>query len=192
MARLTAALDADGFEYFVPPKITTLVFIRSTLKLIDDFKTFREAGLHLYYLRSRIDSQPIVVPDVQMSLFIKICQASEMPILMTEAPKVKLGDKVRVKEGTYAGLVGNVVRIKKQKRVLVNIADVIWATTAYISPDQLEVIVDPEVEGGVEGGPEGETKGGPEGGGQRDMKGDGEGDETVDMVVNEVGEKRDI
>ena len=140
MARLTAALDADGFEYFVPPKITTLVFIRSTLKLIDDFKTFREAGLHLYYLRSRIDSQPIVVPDVQMSLFIKICQASEMPILMTEAPKVKLGDKVRVKEGPYAGLVGNVVRIRKQKRVLVNIADVIWATTAYIGPDQLEVI----------------------------------------------------
>ena len=70
---------------------------------------------------------------------------------MTEAPKVKLGDRVRVKEGTYAGLVGNVVRIKKQKRVLVNIADVIWATTAYISPDQLEVIGDSEVEGGVEG-----------------------------------------
>ena len=151
MARLTAALDADGFEYFVPPKITTLVFIRSTLKLIDDFKTFREAGLHLYYLRSRIDFQPIIVSDGQMSLFIKICQASELPILMTEAPKVKLGDKVRVKEGTYAGLVGNVVRIKKQKRVLVNIADVIWATTAYIGPDQLEVIVDPEVEGGAEG-----------------------------------------
>ena len=56
-----------------------------------------------------------------------------------------------MKEGTYAGLVGNVVRIKKQKRVLVNIADVIWATTAYISPDQLEVIGDSEVEGGVEG-----------------------------------------
>lgn len=151
MAKLTAALDADGFEYFVPPQITTLVFIRSTLKLIDDFKTFREAGLHLYYLRSRIDSQPIVVPDVQMSLFIKICQASEMPVLMTEAPKVKLGDKVRVKEGPYAGLVGNVVRIRKQKRVLVNIADVIWATTAYISPDQLEVVGDSEVESGAEG-----------------------------------------
>ena len=151
MARLTAALDADGFEYFVPPKITTLVFIRSTLKLIDDFKTFREAGLHLYYLRSRIDFQPIIVSDGQMSLFIKICQASELPILMTEAPKVKLGDKVRVKEGTYAGLVGNVVRIKKQKRVLVNIADVIWATTAYISPDQLEVIGDSEADGGTEG-----------------------------------------
>ena len=89
MARLTAALDADGFEYFVPPKITTLVFIRSTLKLIDDFKTFREAGLHLYYLRSRIDSQPIVVPDVQMSLFIKICQGQQCAQTSCSGHRVK-------------------------------------------------------------------------------------------------------
>lgn len=151
MKRLLPALESDGLEYFVPPTITTLVFIRSDRKSIEDFKTFREAGLHLYYLRSRIDFQPIIVPDVQMSIFIRICQATEMPILMVEPPKVKLGDRVLVKEGTYAGLEGNVVRIRKQKRVLVNIADVIWATTAYISPDQLEVIVDSEVEGGVEG-----------------------------------------
>ena len=77
-----------------------------------------------------------------MDIFIRICQSFGEPVIMTEAPKVKLGDRVRVKEGSLAGLEGNVVRIRKQKRVLVCVAGIIWAATAHIPAEMLEVIPD--------------------------------------------------
>ena len=75
-----------------------------------------------------------------MQTFITICRVCEQPVVLNSAPLVRLGARVRVKEGPLAGLEGHVVRIRKQKRVLVNIENVIWAATGYLSPDQLEIL----------------------------------------------------
>ena len=107
-----------------------------------DFITHNAIGEKMSFMRSRETGKPIVVRDSDMDLFMKICAAFEAPIVMAEKPELKLGDHVRIKEGPLKGAEGNVVRIKKNKRVLINIGNVLWVATGYMTPDQLEVIVE--------------------------------------------------
>lgn len=139
---LTVAADLQpaGMECFVPPVVTNMLFVHSTKDRIDDYLNHDAMGQRLYYLRNRPDLQPIVVRDKDMESFMLVCKAMQAPIIMTECPKVKLGDKVRVIDGGMKGVEGNVVRIQKQKRVLINVGNILWAATVYLKPEQLEVI----------------------------------------------------
>lgn len=139
-SRVAEEMASSSFECFVPPKISNLLFVHTEREALDDFLHFRETGLQLYYLNSRIDRQPIIVPDAEMDCFIKVCGSSELPMVFPEAPKVKLGDRVKVVDGPLKGLEGNVVRMRKQKRVLINVGNVVWAATEYIRPEMLEVV----------------------------------------------------
>ena len=138
--RVAAEMREEGFECFVPPKITNMLFVHSTRGRIDFFLTYRETGQQLTYMRSRRDLQPIVVPDRDMQYFILICNGCDIPIIMQECPVIKLGDRVRVISGPLAGVEGNVVRMRKSKRVLVAIGELVWVATTFIPPDMLEVI----------------------------------------------------
>ena len=133
-------MSEEGIECFVPPKITNMLFVHSTRSRIDFFRTYRKTGQLLTYMRSRMDSQPLVVPDMDMRYFMMICDGCDAPIIMEERPKVKLGDRVRVISGPLTGIEGNVVRISKSKRVLISVGDFVWVATGYIPPDMLKVI----------------------------------------------------
>lgn len=63
-----------------------------------------------------------------------------MPINMQECPVVKLGDRGRVISEPLAGVEGNVVRMRKSKRVLVAIGELVWVATTYIPTEMLKVI----------------------------------------------------
>ena len=139
-SRVAEEMTSSGLECFVPPKISNMLFVHTGRESLDDFLHFRETGQQLYYQYSRIDKQPIIVPDAEMDCFIKLCDSSELPMVFPEAPKVKLGDRVKVVDGPLKGLEGNVVRIRKQKRVLINVGNVVWAATEYIRPEMLEIV----------------------------------------------------
>lgn len=133
-------LAEAGMETFAPPVVGNLLFARARESELRNFMTFRAIGEKMHFMRSRQTGRPIVVRDADMDLFMRVCAAFEAPIVMTEPPVLKLGDRVRIKEGPLKGAEGNVVRIKKNKRVLINISDVLWVATGYMAPEQLEVI----------------------------------------------------
>lgn len=139
-SRVEEEMREEDFECFVPPKITNMLFVHSTRERIDFFLTYKESGQQLTYMRSRQDLQPIVVPDRDMHYFILICKGCDMPIIMQECPVIKLGDRVRVISGPLTGIEGNVVRMRKAKRVLVAIGQLVWVATTYMPPQMLEVI----------------------------------------------------
>ena len=60
---------------------------------------------------------------------------------MAEKPELKLGNHGRFKEGPLREAEGDVVRNKKNKRVLINFGSVLRVATGYMTPGQLEVIV---------------------------------------------------
>ena len=138
--KLEPVLKSAAFECFVPPRVTNLIFLRSTKEAIDEFMLTSKYGRRMRYMYSRITFSPIVVQDAEMDIFIRICAVCDLPIVMTERPTVKLGDHVRVKEGPFAGAEGHVVRMRKSKRVLIGVGGVIWAATTYIPPEQLEIL----------------------------------------------------
>jgi len=127
-------------EFFVPPVVTNMLFIRSSYQAIYDYIRFNADGRRMSFMRDGLTMQPIVVKDSDMEIFMRICSACTMPIVMNEMPTVKLGSLVRVKEGPLKGLEGHVVRIRKNRRILVNISNVLWAATEFIHPELLEVI----------------------------------------------------
>lgn len=133
-------LDDAGMQTFVPPKVTNLLFANASENGLRDFMTFNAVGQKMHFMRSRETVRPIVVRDDDMELFKRVCAAFDAPIVMTGKPVLKLGDHVRIKDGPLKGVEGDVVRIRKSKRVLINIGNVIWAATGYIRPEQLEVI----------------------------------------------------
>ena len=135
-------LESSGIRTFVPPVVTNMLFANVSEAGMKNFITHNAIGEKMSFMRSRETGKPIVVRDSDMDLFMKICAAFETPIVMAEKPELKLGDHVRIKEGPLKGAEGNVVRIKKNKRVLINIGNVLWVATGYMTPDQLEVIVE--------------------------------------------------
>lgn len=133
-------LESDGIRTFVPPVVNNLLFAQISENRMKDYIGRKAIGEKISFMRSRATGRPIVVEDGDMELFMRICAATEAPIVMTERPELKLGDHVRIIDGPMKGAEGNVVRIKKNKRVLINIGNVLWVATGYMAPDQLEVI----------------------------------------------------
>jgi transcription antitermination factor NusG len=91
---------------------------------------------------NRSDHKPIVVPDKQMEDFIRVCSASNEEVLYLSdlSAKLRNGAKVRVINGPFLGVEGTVVRIKKSRRIMVEIPGIIAAASAYIPMEDLELI----------------------------------------------------
>lgn len=119
------------------PVIPNLVFIHTTLKtcmsLIQDY------AFDMRYLRDRETGNFLIVPDKQMNDFMFLLDFSkEMVEVVNE--NLKKGDKVRVIKGDFAGIEGELVRVKGHKRVVVRLEGVVSLATAYIPGSFLEKI----------------------------------------------------
>ena len=119
------------------PVIPNLVFIHTTLKtcmsLIQDY------AFDMRYLRDRETGNFLIVPDKQMNDFMFLLDFSkEMVEVVNE--NLKKGDKVRVIKGDFAGIEGELVRVKGHKRVVVRLEGVVSLATAYIPGCFLEMI----------------------------------------------------
>lgn len=152
--KIKQRLNTMGIENFIPfqqiarkihgvdklievPVIPNLVFIHTTLKtcmsLIQDY------AFNMRYLRDRETGNFLIVPDKQMNDFMFLLDFSkEMVEVVNE--NLKKGDKVRVIKGDFAGIEGELVRVKGHKRVVVRLEGVVSLATAYIPGSFLEKI----------------------------------------------------
>lgn len=126
-------------RWFVPP-VNGLLFVFSTREDIEGFIHFHAEERHVSFVWDKVTKGPIVVREKAMDDFIRICSVIDYPIVMTQKPQVKLGAKVRVVDGPLKGIVGTVVRMKKSRRILVEVDNVLWAATEFVGPEWLEVI----------------------------------------------------
>lgn len=143
-----------GIEHFIPfsragadfpsgtgtekecPLVLDYIFIRTSLDEFD-YKSLPYA-LRLNY--DTINRCPMVVPEKQMSDFMFLCDFSTSAIYLTN-DNLKRGDKVRVLKGNFAGIEGELIRIKGHKRVVVRLEGLFsLAVETYIPKSYLEVI----------------------------------------------------
>jgi hypothetical protein len=62
-------------------------------------------------------------------------------IYITEiTSKLREGQTVKVNEGPFKGIEGKVVRIRKSRRILVELPGMLAVATTYIQPEYLEII----------------------------------------------------
>lgn len=158
---LKSILDGEKIENFIPmrygyivkngkrvrkllPAIHNLVFIHSTRKRIDALKETLEGSMPIRFIMDREHSRPVVIPDEQMRSFILVAGTYEESILYVESAELHLvkGQKVRIIAGVFEGVIGEFVRIRHDRRVVVNIEGVMAVATTYIHPSLVEPIVE--------------------------------------------------
>lgn len=137
------------------PLLPNLIFVYSTQSHLEQL--FREENdlNHLRFYRdktkdvSQYDEKhpPIVVPYYEMMNFIKLTSVDSEHIKLVEPEHChyKSGDKVRIVDGDFAGVVGRVARIAGQQRVVVEINGLCMVATAYIPSAFLDGNINKEI-----------------------------------------------
>lgn len=117
----------------------------------NEIKAFVYDNVNLPYLRfyyrhthvgNKIVNVPLIVPDSQMNSLKIICTADTDNILASteEIEKFKYGQKVRIKDGKFKGVVGMVARYHSQQRVGMIIDGLLTVCTAYVPSAFLESV----------------------------------------------------
>ncbi len=102
--------------------------------------------LRFYYRHTRVANkvvkEPLIVPDHQMESFKIICTADSEDIIAStdEMERFKEGQKVRITDGKFKGVVGTVARYQSQQRVGIVIDGLLTVCTAYVPSAFLEEI----------------------------------------------------
>lgn len=124
------------------PAITGLVFAQATREALDSYiRSFGDARPVNYYW-DRTANRPLTVPDKAMEDFIAIASTMDPDLIyLTEiSDKLREGQKVIVKEGPFKGVEGKVVRIRKSRRIMVEIPGMLAVASTYVEMGNVEII----------------------------------------------------
>ena len=152
-------LDARGITNFVPmqyrreerngvmvkrlvPSVHNLIFIHIKPSEMTEYK--KTTALPIRYIMSRETRKPIIVPTQEMENFIKVAGTyDEKLIYINPDPgDFTKGERVRIIGGPFAGAEGIFVRLKGDRRVLINILGLVAVATTYVHPSMIEKITD--------------------------------------------------
>ena len=158
--KIKAILDERGVRAFVPmmwrpssptrsgisrqlvPAVSNLCFVRWTKSGIDRF--IQEFGdkSPLYYYWDRTAGRPMTVPEKSMEDFIKVSSSMDEDLIyLTEiSQKLREGQVVKVRSGSFAGIEGRIVRIRKSRRLMVELPGMLAVASTYLRPEDVEVV----------------------------------------------------
>ena len=115
----------------------------------EEIKSYVYDNVNLPYLRFyyrhihegvRIIQEPLIVPNEQIENLKIVCasESNDLIIVPTGNPKFLSGQKVRVVEGCFKGVIGHVARFCGQQRVAIEIDGIYSLVTAYVPSAFLE------------------------------------------------------
>ena len=157
--KIKALLDEKGVESFVPmmwkkktvdgktvkqlvPAVNNLCFVcwtRSGItSLISSYG--EKSPVHFYW--DRTTSRPLTVPEKAMQDFMTVASTMDEDLIyLTEiSDKLREGQTVKVKSGPFAGITGRIVRIRKSRRIMVEIPGMLAVATTFVRPEDVEIV----------------------------------------------------
>jgi len=161
--KVKSELDDLGIENFIPmqykivdtrdgrrrqlvPAIHNLIFVRSAQTELSALKMTRKELEPLRYMhRVRTDtgrSEILWIPDREMENFLLVARKEDDSIRFLDYDSLmgRQGKPVRVIEGPFAGVEGTIVRIQRNKRVVVKIDGVAAVAITFVPPSFLEEV----------------------------------------------------
>jgi transcription antitermination factor NusG len=136
-------LESQGIQHYIPfqdgkPAIPCLVFIRTDYERALSLPV--ECGCMISYLYDVNTKKFQIIPDKQMQDFMFLLNYSDMTFRI-DNPNMKRGERVRVLKGEFAGIEGELIRIRGHKRVVVRIEGLFsMVTGCYIPKEAIERI----------------------------------------------------
>ena len=132
----------SGTSRKLVPAVSNLVFVYWTREELDAYiRSFGDVRPVNYYW-DRTTNAPLTIPAKDMENFIAVASTlDENLIYLTEvSDKLREGQTVKVKEGAFKGVEGKIVRIRKSRRVLVELPGMLAVASTYVSANDIEII----------------------------------------------------
>ena len=159
--KVKGELDRLGIENFVPmrykvvdeenpkrklvPAINNLIFVRSTQERISGLKTKNEVLEPLRYMMDRMASREhavMTVADRQMENFMRVASRTDDSVMFLDDESVvgKEGKRVEIISGAFEGVTGVIRRVKRCKRVVVELEGIASVAIAFVPAGLLKEI----------------------------------------------------
>ena len=163
--KVKAELDRLGIENFVPmtyrivesrkqgevesrrvlvPVINNLIFIHSCQERISELKAKNEILEPLRYMMDHTASEThtiMTVPGRQMENFMRVASKTDDSVMWLDETIVgKEGKRVEIMGGAFEGVTGVIRRIKRCKRVCVEIEGIASVAIAYVPATLLKEV----------------------------------------------------
>ena len=156
--KVKAELDRLGIENFVPmrykvvesqndggtelrrvlvPAINNLIFVRSTQERVSELKQTNEVLEPLRYMMDRtasLEHAIMTVADREMENFMRVASRTDDSVMFLDNETVvgKEGKRVEIMGGAFEGVTGVIRRVKRCKRVVVEIEGVASVAIAWV------------------------------------------------------------
>ena len=161
--KVKAELDRLGIENFVPmryrvvdadkdnphrelmPAISNLIFVRSTQERVSELKQSNEVLEPLRYMMDRTASREhaiMTVGDKEMENFMRVASRTDDSVMFLNEETVvgKEGKRVEIMGGTFKGVKGVIRRVKRCKRVVVELEGIASVAIAFVPASLLRQI----------------------------------------------------
>ena len=164
--KVKAELDRLGIENFVPmrykvverqndgdtelrrvlvPAINNLIFVRETQERVSELKRTNEVLEPLRYMMDRtasLEHAIMTVADREMENFMRVASRTDDSVMFLDNETVvgKEGKRVEIMGGAFEGVTGVIRRVKRCKRVVVEIEGVASVAIAYVPAGMLREI----------------------------------------------------
>ena len=155
---MKAELDRLGIENFVPmrykvmesqndgdtelrrvlvPAINNLIFVRSTQERLSELKRRNEVLEPLRYMMDHTVSKEhaiMTVADREMENFMRVASRTDDSVMFLDDETIvgKEGKRVEIMGGAFEGVTGVIRRVKRCKRVVVEIEGVASVAIAWV------------------------------------------------------------
>ena len=164
--KVKAELDRQGIENFVPmrykvvesqndgdtelrrvlvPAINNLIFVQSTQERVSELKRRNEVLEPLRYMMDHTAASEhsiMTVADRKMENFMRVASRTDDSVMFLDNETVvgKEGKRVEIMGGAFEGVTGVIRRVKRCKRVVVDIEGVASVAIAYVPAEVLKEI----------------------------------------------------
>ena len=129
--------DGEGLHRELVPAISNLIFVRSTQERISGLKRSNEVLEPLRYMvdfTAEEEHVILTVPDRQMENFMRVATNTDESVMFLDGKSIvgKEGKRVKIMGGAFEGVEGVIRRVKRCKRVVVEIEGVASVAIAHV------------------------------------------------------------
>ena len=137
--------DTDRPHRELVPAINNLIFVRSSQERISRLKTSDEVLEPLRYMMDHTAQKEhtiMTVPDGKMQNFMRVASRTDDSVMFLDEETIvgKEGKRVEIMGGAFEGVKGVIRRVKRCKRVVVEIEGVASVAIAFVPAGLLKKI----------------------------------------------------
>ena len=127
------------------PAINNLIFVRSSQERMSELKMTNEVLEPLRYMMDQTAVEPhtiMTVPDKQMENFMRVASVTDDSVMFLDETTIvgKEGKRVQIMGGAFEGVTGVIRRVKRCKRVVVELEGIASVAIAYVPVGLLKEI----------------------------------------------------